>query len=137
MKMGEESTSSEGYIFVKTQICFALFGIVSSTCSLYFILRKLKINHVIKKLLLFASVNQIFGYGILFGSLLIQFYQIKNKVTCFLAINAWGLTMKGTQTVISMISIIRYWNMKSILSFEKFRDFTRYMRSPKSLFSIL
>ena len=27
--MGEESTSSEGYIFVKTQICFALFGIVS------------------------------------------------------------------------------------------------------------
>ena len=107
--MGEEQTSSKGYIFVKTQICFALFGIVSSTCSLYFILRKLKINHVIKKLLLFASVNQIIGYGILFGSLLTQFYKIKNKLTCFLAITAWGLTMKGTQTVISMISIIRYY----------------------------
>ena len=103
-KIMEEGSSS----YVAYYLLFgAALGITSSTGSFYFIIKKLKINDVIKKLLLFASIQQFLGYGIFFGSILSHVYRTKNKLTCFLACTSIGSTTKGTQAVISMISIIR------------------------------
>ena len=86
----------------------AVLGITSSVVCFYFIAKKLKINHVIKKLLLFTSIQQIFGYGMLLGSTIAQLNKIKNKLTCFIAFASFGLTMKTTQALISTVSIVRY-----------------------------
>ena len=101
--MEEGSSSYVAYCL----IFGAVLGIISSTGSFYFIVTRLKINDVIKKLLLFASIQQFLGYGIFFGSILSHVYRIKNKLTCCLAFTSIGSTTKGTQAVISMISIIR------------------------------
>ena len=85
----------------------AFLGIISSLCCFYFIVKKLKINQIIKKLLIFASIQQAFGYGILFSSVMLAIYQIKNKLTCALATASFGVSGNGTQLVITMISIIR------------------------------
>ena len=78
----------------------ASLGIASSTACFCFIAKKLKINHVIRKLLLFGSVQQIFGYGMLLGSTIAHYNEIKNKLTCFIAFASFGLTMKTTQALI-------------------------------------
>ena len=86
----------------------ASLGILSSVCCFYFIVRKLKINQVIKSLLLFAIVQQFVGYGIFFVSLtVLHIHEIRNKITCFLVYNFMGTMLKGTQTITTMISIIR------------------------------
>ena len=48
----------------------AIIGIVCAVTCFGFIFKKLKINYVIKKLLLVATVQQSLGYGIFFGSIL-------------------------------------------------------------------
>ena len=112
-KIMEEGSSS----YVAYYLLFgAALGITSSTGSFYFIIKKLKINDVIKKLLLFASIQQFLGYGIFFGSILSHVYRTKNKLTCFLACTSIGSTTKGTQAVISMISIIRFVSLMNVLS---------------------
>ena len=86
----------------------AILGIVSSIICFGFIFKKLKINHVIKKLLLFATVQQSLGYGIFFGSILAIGFGIQNKVTCFFAFTSIIGSTIGTQASISMLSVIRW-----------------------------
>ena len=96
------------HLYQRLSMFGASLGIVSSVCCFYFIVKKLQINQVIKSLLLFASVQQFVGYGIFFVSLMFQHIsEIRNKLTCFLVYNSMGTMLKGTQTVTSMISIIR------------------------------
>ena len=85
----------------------AIIGIVSTVTCFCFIIKKLKINHVIKKLLLFATVQQSLGYGIFFGSVLAMGFGIKNKVTCYFAFTSIIASTIGSQASISMISVIR------------------------------
>ena len=85
----------------------AIIGIASAITCLGFILKKLKINHVIKKLLLVATVQQSLGYGIFLGSILAIVFGIQNKVTCFFAFTSIVASAIGSQASISMISVIR------------------------------
>ena len=85
----------------------AILGIVSAITCFGFIFKKLKINYVIKKLLLVATVQQSLGYGIFFGSILAIGFGIKNKVTCCFAITSFIASTIGSQASISMISVIR------------------------------
>ena len=85
----------------------AIIGIVSATTCFGFTFKKLKINHVIKKLLLVATVQQLLGYGIFFGSILAIWFGIQNKVTCFFAFTSIIASTIGSQASISMISVIR------------------------------
>ena len=85
----------------------AIIGIVCAGTCFAFIFKKLKINYVIKKLLLVATVQQLIGYGIFFGSILAIGFGIKNKVTCFFAFTSIIASTIGTQASISMLSVIR------------------------------
>ena len=85
----------------------AILGIVSSIICFGFIFKKVKINPVIKKLLLVATVQQSLGYAISLVSILAFTHGIVNKVTCFLAFMSIVATVLGSQALISMISIIR------------------------------
>ena len=85
----------------------AIIGIVSAIACFRFIFKKLKINYVIKKLLLVATVQQLLGYGIFFCSILAIGFGIQNKVTCFLAFTSFISSTMGSQASISMISVIR------------------------------
>ena len=105
--MVESSTPSDGGLYNYSLLLSATIGIISSACCFYFVLKKLKINHIIKKLLLFASIQQCLGYGILFSSMMLFIFKIKNKVTCTLAFVSFGETAIGTQSVITIISLIR------------------------------
>ena len=97
-----------GVEFLLIPIVLGMVVIISALASFVFIVRKLKINHMIKKLLLFATLQQAIGFGI-YVSINIAFASgFKNKLTCFLAITSVGASIIGTQTSISAISIIRY-----------------------------
>ena len=85
----------------------AIIGIVCAITCFGFIFKKLKINYVIKKLLLVATVQQLLGYGIFFGSVVAIGFGIRNKVTCFFAFTSIIASTLGTQASISMISVIR------------------------------
>ena len=85
----------------------AIIGIVSAITCFGFTFKKLKINHVIKKLLLVATVQQSLGYGTFFGSVLAIGFGIQNKVTCFFAFTSIIASTLGSQASISMISVIR------------------------------
>ena len=85
----------------------AILGIVSSITCFGFIFKKLKINHVIRKLLLFATLQQSLGYGIFFGSILAIGFGIQNKVTCFFGVTSILTSTCGSRASISMISVIR------------------------------
>ena len=100
--------SAAVFVYQRSLMFGASLGILSSVCCFYFIVKKLQINQVLKSLLLFASVQQFVGYGIFFMALMVQHIsEIRNKMTCFLVYNSMGTMLKGTQTVTSMISIIR------------------------------
>merc|ERR1712203_595334 len=86
----------------------AVLGIVSSITCFGFIFKKLKINHVIKKLLLVVTVQQLLGYAISLVPILAIAHGIVNKLTCFVSILSIVATLLGTQALLSMISIIRY-----------------------------
>ena len=88
-------------------VCFGAVGVITSASCLFFIIRKLKINGLIKNLLLFANVQQLIGYNLFLVSRVLQYIYNKNKWTCYLAFVSIGSTMKTTQLIISMISVIR------------------------------
>ena len=92
----------------------ATLGILSSVCCFYFILKKLKINHVIRLLLIYVSIQQFLGYITFLCSMILHVNKIRNKLTCFFAYFSIGATTIGTQTIISMISIIRYVNESTV-----------------------
>ena len=90
-------------------LCGGILGIVSSIACFAFIFVRLQINHVIKKLLLFAVVQQAIGYGTVLCSVILGIFGFTNIVTCFLGFTSLSWLAFGTQTCISAISIIRYW----------------------------
>ena len=97
-----------GVTFLLIPIVVGIVVIISALASFAFIFRRLKINHIIKKLLLFATVQQAIGFGIFISSNISHASGIKNKLSCFLAITSVRASVIGTQTSISAISIIRY-----------------------------
>ena len=107
-KMTETSPPPNGGIADYFLLFGSFVGTISSICCLYYIEKKLKINHVIKKLLLFAGIQDFLGYGIVFSSMMLIVHKIKNKITCFMSISSFGVTMMGKQLVHTMISIIRF-----------------------------
>ena len=92
------------FAFISTGI----LGIVSSISCFAFIVFRLQINHVIRRLLLFATVQQAIGYGMALCSLILGISGLTNIVTCFLGFTSLSWLAFGTQTCISAISIIRY-----------------------------
>ena len=105
-----------GVTFLLIPIVLGIVVIISALASFAFIFRRLKINHIIKKLLLFATVQQAIGFGIFVSSNISHASGFKNQLTCFLAITSVQASIIGTQTSISAISIIRY-SFKDCISF--------------------
>ena len=94
--------------FYNLSFCGAV-GVLSSLGCLIFIIKRLEINQIIKKLLLFANVHQLLGYILFLMVVVLQYvFDSKNRFTCFLIFTSMGLIMKTTQGIISMISVIRY-----------------------------
>ena len=89
-------------------LCGGILGIVSSIACFAFIFIQLQINHVIRKLLLFAAVQQAIGYGTILCTVILEINGFRNIVTCFLGFTSLSWLAFGTQTCISAISIIRY-----------------------------
>ena len=87
--------------------CGGILGIVSAIGCFAFIAKKLEINHAIKKLLLFATMQQgIFNSTFLYSvSAIIT--GLRNKLICYLAVTSVMAALIGSQASISMISIIR------------------------------
>ena len=103
-----EETSNELKSYQRYMSFGAAIGITTSICCFYFITKKLRINRVIRILLLFASVQQFLGYVIFLGSIILHMKNLRSKLTCFFTYFSFGATMSGTQNVITLISIIRY-----------------------------
>ena len=90
-------------------LCFGIIGVVSAALCFAYIYSKLKINHVIKKLLLFGTAQQAVGYGILFSSVITSLVLgFRNKLTCFWGFTSIAASGLGAQSIVSMISVIRY-----------------------------
>ena len=64
-------------------VCFGAVGVITSASCLFFIIKKLKINGLIKNLLLFANVQQLIGYNLFLVSRVLQYIYNKNKWTFF------------------------------------------------------
>ena len=94
--------------FIFIPIALGILVIISVLACFLFIYKRLKINHIIKKILLFATGQQAIGFGIFVSSLVPHVFGFKNKLTCFLTITSLRASVIGTQTSISAISIIRY-----------------------------
>ena len=103
-----EETSNKLKSYQRYMSFGAVIGITTSICCFYFITKKLRINRVIRVLLLFASVQQFFGYVIFLISIIFHMRKMRNRLTCFFTYSSFGTTMSGTQNVITLISIIRY-----------------------------
>ena len=88
--------------------CGGILGIASAIGCFAFIAKKLEINHVIKKLLLFATVQQAFFSGTFLCATISIYFDLQNKLTCFLSFTSMVASTLGSQATISMISIIRY-----------------------------
>ena len=89
-------------------IALGILVVISALVCFYFIFVRLKINHIIKKLLIFANVQQAIGFGIFVTSIISHASGFKNKLTCFLAITSLRASVIGNQASITPISIIRY-----------------------------
>ena len=85
-----------------------ILGIASAIGCFTFIAKKLEINHVIKKLLLFATVQQAFFSSTFLCAIISMDFDLRNKLTCFVSFTSVVASNLGSQTTISMISIIRY-----------------------------
>ena len=94
--------------FKITLQCCGILGILSAIGCFAFIVKKLKINHVIRKILLFATVQQAFFYSTFLCSMISMAAGFQNKLTCYISITSMVSSNIGSQTSISMISIIRY-----------------------------
>ena len=89
-------------------IATGILGITTALACFGFIFLKLKINHIIKKLLLFATIQQAIGYATFLCSLILYGNGFKNKLLCFLNMASLRASSHGTQASITAISIIRY-----------------------------
>ena len=89
-------------------IATGILGIISALACFGFIFFKMKINHVLKKLLLFATIQQAIGYSTFLCSVILFGYGFGNKLTCFLGMASIRASSYGTQASITAISIIRY-----------------------------
>ena len=104
-----EVVSTIPTVIDKVILCIVIIAIVSSLICFSFIYSKLKINHVIKKLLLFGTAQQAVGYGILSCSIITSIVLgARNKFKCFLGFTSIVASGLGTQTTVSLISVIRY-----------------------------
>ena len=101
------------YILIATGI----LGITTALGSYGFILVKLKINHVIKKLLFFVTIQQAIGYATFLCSVILYGNGFKNQLICFLALASIRASSHGTQASITAISIIRYLIVDNIIVF--------------------
>ena len=108
IKTGPKFSAKMGVTFLLIPIALGILAIISALACFYFIFVKLKINHIIKKLLIFANVQQAIGFGIFVTSIISHASGFKNKLTCFLAITSIRASLIGNQASISAISIIRY-----------------------------
>ena len=108
IKTGPKFSAKMGVTFLLIPIALGVLAIMSALVCFYFIFVKLKINHIIKKLLIFANVQQAIGFGIFVTSIISHASGFKNKLTCFLAITSIRASLIGNQASISAISIIRY-----------------------------
>ena len=93
--------------FLLIAIALGILVIISALACFYFIFVRLKINHIIKKLLIFANVQQAIGFGIFVTSIISHASGFKNKLTCFLAITSVRASILGNQATIAAISMIR------------------------------
>ena len=94
--------------FLWIPIAIGILVVISALMCFAFIFRGLQINHVIKKMLLFATAQQAIGFGIFVVSEVLFRYGLKNILTCFLAATSILASAIGTQTSLSAISITRY-----------------------------
>ena len=94
--------------FLWIPIAIGILMVVSALTCFAFIFRGLQINHVIKKMLLFATAQQAICYGIFVFSVALCVYGLKTILTCFLAATSTMASAIGTQTSLSAISITRY-----------------------------
>ena len=108
IKTGSKFSAKMGVTLFLIPIALGILAIMSALACFYFIFVKLKINHIIKKLLIFATVQQAIGFGIFVTSIISHASGFKNKLTCFLAITSVRTSLIGNQASISAISIIRY-----------------------------
>ena len=89
-------------------LCIAIIGIASAALSFAYVFLKLQINHVIKKLLLFGTAQQAVGYGIITTSILVSLVQgFISKLTCIFGFTSFAASILGSQSVVTMISVIR------------------------------
>ena len=94
--------------FLWITIAIGILVVISALTCFAFISGGLQINHVIKKMLLFATAQQVIGYGIFVVSVVSFVYGLKNILTCFLAATSVLASAIGTQTSVAAISITRY-----------------------------
>ena len=94
--------------FLWIPIAIGILMVVSALTCFAFTFRGLQINHVIKKMLLFATAQQAIGYGIFVFLVVLFVYGLKNILTCFLAATSILASAIGTQTSVAAISITRY-----------------------------
>ena len=94
--------------FLLIAIPLGILVIISALACFYFIVVRLKINHIIKKLLIFANVQKAIGFGIFVTSIISHASGFKNKLSCFLAITSVRASVLGNHASIAAISIIRY-----------------------------
>ena len=89
-------------------LTIVLISIVSSVSCFAFIYFKLKINKIIKNLLLFGTAQQVVGYGVLFLSIINSIVKgFRDKLSCFFGFTSIAASCLGAQTTVSMISVIR------------------------------
>ena len=105
---GSKFSAKMGVTFLWIPIALGILVVISALVCFYFIFVRLKINHIIKKLLIFANVQQAIGFGIFVTSIISHASGFKNKLTCVLAITSVRASLIGNQASISAISIIRY-----------------------------
>ena len=91
-------------------LCGGILGFVLSIACYAFAYLKLKINPVIKKILLFAAIQQAIAYAIGVSSTIAIMLGYKNRITCYLIGSPIGTSMSGTRMCITAISIARYNN---------------------------
>ena len=94
------------FLWIPTAI--GILVVISALTCFAFIFRRLQINHVMKKMLLFATAQQAIGYGIFVFSVVLIVNGLKNILTCFLTATSILASAIGTQTSVSAISITRY-----------------------------
>ena len=95
-------------------IATGILGVTTALACFGFIIVKLKINHIIKKLLLFATIQQAIGYAIFLCSVILYGNGFKNKLICFLILVSIRASSHGTQASITTISIIRYFIIDTV-----------------------